>query len=187
MEPASVAWHGARIGGAGPGKRVAVVGGGSIGQLAAAAAQTQGADEVALEARYPHQHEIRERLGRGRAPARWALRRRDRSGRVGKRPPASAELLRPGGTIAVLGVHFGALDVTYPTLLSKEITLVASRGYCSHGGKREMQQAAAMLAARPEIPDSLITHRFPLEDAADAFRVASDRASGAVKVVVEVA
>jgi threonine dehydrogenase-like Zn-dependent dehydrogenase len=62
-EPASVAWHGARIGGAKPGKRVAVVGGGSIGQLAAAAAQTQGADEVGLEARYPHQHEIRERFG----------------------------------------------------------------------------------------------------------------------------
>ena len=99
-EPASVAWHGARIGGTGPGKRVAVVGGGSIGQLAAAAAQTQGADDVALEARYPHQHEIRERLGVAEpepgghydvvieaAGSASALQR-------------SAELLRPGGTIA---------------------------------------------------------------------------------------
>jgi threonine dehydrogenase-like Zn-dependent dehydrogenase len=36
-------------------------------------------------------------------------------------------------------------------------------------------------------PESLITHRFPIEDAVEAFRVAGDRGSGAVKVVVDVA
>ncbi|OHV30354.1 MULTISPECIES: zinc-dependent alcohol dehydrogenase [Pseudofrankia] len=186
-EPASVSWHGVRLGGTAPGRTVAVVGGGSIGQLAAAAAQAQGADEVVLEARYRHQHEIRERLGAAE-PEPGTL--YDVVIEAAGSPSSlqrSIELVKPGGTVSLLGVHHGGLDVPYSALLTKEVTLVASMGYCGHAGKREMLEAAKMLAARPEIPDSLITHRFPIEDAAEAFRVASDRESGAIKVVVDVA
>jgi threonine dehydrogenase-like Zn-dependent dehydrogenase len=42
-----------------------------------------------------------------------------------------------------------------------------------------------MLAARPELPGTIITHRFPLDAATEAFAVASDRAAGAIKVVLE--
>ncbi len=45
--------------------------------------------------------------------------------------------------------------------------------------------AAGILASRPEIPDTLITHRFPLDAAPEAFRAAADRRSGAIKVVLE--
>lgn len=98
----------------------------------------------------------------------------------------SVELVKPGGKVSLLGVHYNGLDVPYAALLKKEVTLAISMGYCGYAGQREMRQAAEMLAGRPEIPDALITHRFPLEDAAEAFRVAGDRESGAVKVVVEV-
>ena len=62
VEPASVAWHSCHQGGVGPHTRVAVVGAGAIGILAAASAQQMGAAEVAVEARHPHQHEARERI-----------------------------------------------------------------------------------------------------------------------------
>jgi len=42
-----------------------------------------------------------------------------------------------------------------------------------------------LLADDPGIADAMITHRFPLERAPHAFAVAADRASGAIKVVLE--
>ncbi len=184
VEPASVSWHGVRLGGTSPETNVAIVGGGSIGQLAAVGAQAQGAGQVALEARYPHQHVIRERLGVAEPEGLYDI--------VIEAAGSSTsivrcvELVKPGGTIVVLGVVPGALEVPFSLLLTKEIRLIASLGYCGHPGQREQQLAAAMLAARPEIAQSLVTHRFPLEDAPEAFRVAADRGSGAIKVVVDV-
>jgi threonine dehydrogenase-like Zn-dependent dehydrogenase len=41
------------------------------------------------------------------------------------------------------------------------------------------------LGQRPELPEIVITHRFPLDAAVEAFRVAADRSAGAIKVVLE--
>ena len=48
-----------------------------------------------------------------------------------------------------------------------------------------MDAAARVLADDPEIAAAMITHRLPLDHAADAFTVAADRASGAIKVLLE--
>ena len=67
----------------------------------------------------------------------------------------------------------------------KELTVVPASMYGRHGGGRDIDAAAALLAARPEIADAIITHRLPLEAAVDAFALARDRAGGAIKVVLE--
>ena len=64
VEPLAVSWHGLRKVSAAPGERVLVVGGGSVGLLAVAAARAMGL-EVDLEARHPHQKSAGERLGAG--------------------------------------------------------------------------------------------------------------------------
>ena len=49
-----------------------------------------------------------------------------------------------------------------------------------------MEHAAAMLAADPEIAKALITHRFPIEDAGEAFvRQAAPDQSGHPKLVLD--
>jgi threonine dehydrogenase-like Zn-dependent dehydrogenase len=97
----------------------------------------------------------------------------------------AAELVAPGGTIVVLGVHFGTVELNWMPLFHREARVIPSLGYCRNEGGREMEDAARMLAEEPEIARALITHRFPIEDAAEAFRVAGDRASGAIRVVIE--
>jgi threonine dehydrogenase-like Zn-dependent dehydrogenase len=83
-----------------------------------------------------------------------------------------------GGELLLVDVdEFGGIDVSYSVMLTKEATLIASMSSCSHDGERDMQQAAEMLAATPEIADALVTHRFPLEDASEAVRMAADRKS----------
>jgi 2-desacetyl-2-hydroxyethyl bacteriochlorophyllide A dehydrogenase len=183
VEPASVGWHACRLGGVGPNRRVAVVGGGAIGLLIVAAAQRMGAGEVSLEARYPHQLRFGERLGATTACGVYDV-VIDAAG-SGSALQRAIELARPGGTMVVLGVY--EPDVVWPQheCFQKELRVVPSLGYCRHGDRRDFEDAAEMLAERPDLAESLITHRFPIEDAPEAFRVASDKSSGALRVVLE--
>jgi 2-desacetyl-2-hydroxyethyl bacteriochlorophyllide A dehydrogenase len=184
VEPASVSWHALRLAGTAPGARVAVVGAGALGLLAVAGARTMGAGQVALDARHPHQREAGERLGAAVGATGdydvvvEAAGSEESLARCG-------ELVSRGGTIVVLGVHFGPVQLDWMPLFNKEARVIPSLGYCAHDGVREMDEAAAMLAADPEIARTLITHRFPLEDAETAFRVAADREGGAIRVVLE--
>jgi threonine dehydrogenase-like Zn-dependent dehydrogenase len=38
---------------------------------------------------------------------------------------------------------------------------------------------------KPEIAQTIISHRYPIDDAPEAFRVAAERNAGAIKVVIE--
>ncbi len=184
VEPASVSWHALRLAGAGPGSRVAVVGAGALGLLAVAGARRLGGEDVTLEARHPHQKQAGERLGARIGPDGVY----DVVVEAAGTPAGLArcgELVAPGGTIVVLGVHFGPVQLDWMPLFHREARLIPSLGYCAHQGGREMDEAAVMLADEPEIARTLITHRFPIEDAVEAFRVASDKAAGAIRVVIE--
>jgi threonine dehydrogenase-like Zn-dependent dehydrogenase len=184
VEPASVSWHALRLADTGPGKRVAVVGAGALGLLAVAGAQRMGGEDIALEARHPHQREAGERLG-ARVGAEGTYDVVVEAAGSLESLARCGELVGPGGTIVVLGVHFGPVQLDWMPLFRHEARLIPSLGYCTHDGVREMDEAAAMLAEQPDIPATVITHRFALEDAAEAFRVASDRSSGAIRVVIE--
>jgi threonine dehydrogenase-like Zn-dependent dehydrogenase len=158
-----------------------VVGAGSIGLLAVAAARHLG-HPVDVAARHPAQQAAAERLGAGTAHGSYDVvieATGTESGIV-----ACAELARPGGRVVLLGVFHGSVPVPGGTTLVKELSWVAAMAYGHHHGVREVEAAADLLAAHPDIARILVTHEFPLEDAPEAFRVAADRAAGALKVVL---
>jgi threonine dehydrogenase-like Zn-dependent dehydrogenase len=96
-----------------------------------------------------------------------------------------ARLCAPGATVVELSTHWGTVPVPGIPALMKELRFVWSYTYGTHPGGRDVDTAAMLLARNPDVAGAVITHRFPLEDAVEAFRVAADRRSGAIKVVLE--
>ena len=88
---------------------------------------------------------------------------------------------------ANIGEVFGAASaiVKGMSVTMKEITLVPATMYNRVGPSRDIDVAASILGVRPDLPDAVITHRFPLDAGAEAFAVAADRSAGAIKVVLE--
>jgi 2-desacetyl-2-hydroxyethyl bacteriochlorophyllide A dehydrogenase len=194
VEPVAVAVHGVRRGAVTAGERVAVIGGGTIGQCSLVAVQATGAT-VDLVARHDRQREAGERLGAGvldagdgsgsndssRAPYDVVF---DAAGTSASVAQAVA-MCAPGGRVVMVASYWEGLEIPAMDVCMKEITLVPASMYHRVGPSRDVDVAAHILASRPEIAPAIITHRFPLEAAAEAFRVAADRASGSIKVVLE--
>jgi threonine dehydrogenase-like Zn-dependent dehydrogenase len=182
VEPMAVVLHGLRLAGIAAGDRVGVVGAGGLGLCAAAAAKALGA-EVGVVGRHEHQLAAAEALGVGPAEGEY-----DITVEAAGSESAMAEATRlagPGATLVALGVHGGLLPVPGIPALLKELRIVPSITYNRYDGGRDVDDAAAILAADPAIAATLITHRLPLDAAAEAFRLAADRTGGAIKVVLE--
>jgi threonine dehydrogenase-like Zn-dependent dehydrogenase len=128
VEPASVSWHALRLADTGPGRRVAVVGAGALGLLAVAGARRLGGEEVALEARHAHQREAGERLGARIGPQGLYDVVVEAAGSAASLARCG-ELVAPGGTIVVLGVHFGPVQLDWMPLFHREARIIPSLGY----------------------------------------------------------
>ena len=181
IEPIAVALHGVNRSGLVAGASVLVIGAGPIGLCAVAVVRSFGAD-VDLAAHRPNRIAAGERIGASTVVGKDYDFVLEAAGTQGSMDRAIA-LVRPGGTVAVLGSFWDPVSVGLAFQM-KEVTLVPAFTYGHHHGISEFEEAARVLAAVPELPDAVVTHHFPLEDATEAFRVAGDRSTGAIKVVV---
>lgn len=185
-EPLGVVVHGLRIVRfpRETGRRVGIIGAGPIGLCAVPAVAAAGVEPV-LFARHEAQKLAGARLGAkiGDTEDGFDL-VIECAGTESALEDAIARC-RPGGTVLMLGIYWDGMSVPGIMLGMKEVRLVPSYLYGREGAVRDMETATALLASRPDLPDVLITHRFPLDAAKEAFAVAADRAAGAIKVVLE--
>jgi len=170
-EPGAVAWHAVGKGGVEAGSRVAVIGAGAIGILAL------------LAARHPHQIELGERVGATQPSGDYDVVIEASGTESGL--SRAFELARPQGAVCSVSIYPPDIRWPYRQAFLKEVRMIPSIGYCRHrDGIPEITHVAAMLAERPDIVRALITHRFGIDEAAQAFAVASDKSKGAFRVVV---
>jgi L-iditol 2-dehydrogenase len=182
VEPLAVAMHGVRKAGIRSGERVAVVGAGSIGLSAVAAAQSLGA-QVDLIARHDQQRKAGDALGAGlevEGEYRVVI---DCAGTPDALNKAAFHCL-PGGTLLMLSTPWDGMTLPAMTIFLKEIACVPSSMYSHDADDSDFEAAARMLASRPEIPEVLINHRLDLDAAPNSFEFAVDCKAGAILVVL---
>jgi threonine dehydrogenase-like Zn-dependent dehydrogenase len=181
VEPVAVAVHGINRAGVEPGMRVLVIGAGPIGLCTIAVAGSRGI-EVDLLAHRTRRIEAGEQLGAGTSAGTGYDVVLDAAGTQGSMDSA-IDRVRPGGTIGLLGTYWDPVTLGLAVQM-KEVTLVPAFAYGHHHGVSEFEDAITVLGAVPALADTVITHRFGLDEAPEAFRVAGDRASDAIKVVL---
>ena len=171
IEPFSVAVHAVGRAPTGRAEQVLVSGAGPIGHLVAQLAHRRGAASVWLV------DPNGDRLARARPPIRtatpeeWAAtgRRVDvafecSGSREGSRTALAS--LRYEGSLVIVGVGPRTLELPMDAIQEGELTITGSHRY------RHTWPEAIQLVARAEIDlDALITHTFPLEEAAAALNV----------------
>lgn len=183
VEPLAVAVHGIAMTRPGHRDRVAIVGGGTIG-LCAVAITRLATPEVCLLARHDRQKAAGERLGATLAHSGEYDLVIDCAGTADSIAEA-VRLCRPGATVLLLATYWDGLTLPAFEVSLKQLRIVSSANYCRQGLSRDVDVAAAAMAQNPRIAECLITHRLPLDAAEEAFAIAADRASGAIKVTLD--
>lgn len=202
-EPLAVSVHGLRLAGLEMGQRVLVLGAGTIGLTAVAAARAGGASAIAVTAKRPQQRAAALALGATRVfdpadadglkayaranPIDVVVETVGDAGTAGL--PGTLEqgiaLVRRGGSVVILGVFLQPAALHPGLMVLREVRLVGSVGYGRGRDRADYEIALDVLARDGEaMRSALITHRVALDDVAAAFRHAADKDAGAIKVSV---
>ena len=181
VEPLAVVVHGINRIPITKGMTAIVVGAGSIGLLAAAVLVDRGI-EVDIVTRHPHQAATAEALGARPIPTPGTNYDFSFDAVCTQQSfDACIGATRPRGSIVEFGMVWTPVGLSN-TLMLKEISVIPSMFYSHDHENDDFEQAVDVLSRNPHIVDTLITHRYPLEDAVKAFDTANERASGAIKV-----
>ena len=181
VEPLAVVIHGINRSRIDKGSRAVVIGAGSIGLLTAAVLSDRGVS-VDIVTRHPHQAQAAEKIG-AHPISEPGMNYDVAFDAVCTQQSFDACVLatRPCGTLLEFGMFWSPVTLNN-TLMMKEIMVIPSIFYGHNHDHHDFVEAVDVLVRLPSLIDAVVTHRFALSDAAEAFRVASDRKSGAIKV-----
>jgi L-iditol 2-dehydrogenase len=182
------------VGGYVAGQSVVVIGPGPVGLMTAQACKALGADPVVLVGTRPGRLELGARLGAdhivnareeepvaavhrliGHQGADLVI---EASGALAA-PQQTVKMVKRGGKILFLAFYAEPVTFDLSSAIRDDVTLYTTRGEGAGSVKR-----ALSLAAQGKIRGrDLVTHRFPLEEIQEGFRVVRERDGDPIKVV----
>lgn len=190
---APTAWYGARRARIAPGDTVAVIGLGPVGLMAVQAAFVMGAARVVGVDRVPARLQRAAELGAEPIEADSAkadIRTATAGGTdvaieaVGSDTTIALAIsaVRQGGRVSVVGVsHNKAFPLHMQAMQLKELEFAI--GLCSV--QRELPTLVNLTAAGRLKPEAVVSHRLPLSQGVEAYRMVSERAAGVCKVILD--
>lgn len=205
IEPFSVANHGVNTARPKPGERALVFGAGAIGLGVLCNLKANGIEDVIVSDIVPKRLEIAEQLGAivvngaETDPIEFAI---DRFGYVpdmngikkadvdmffdsAGAPQAIESYIRggkQGSRMVVLALSANEVTIPQAAFVLSELSLLGSTAY----NATDVNQVISYLAEGRYDPTPVITHHFPQEEAAAAFRTAVEDKDNAIKVVIDV-
>jgi 2-desacetyl-2-hydroxyethyl bacteriochlorophyllide A dehydrogenase len=199
IEPLAVSYRAFRRTEADYQDAVLVIGSGTIGLLAVAAAKVSGVRRAMACARYDHQADMAKELG-----AHNVIRVRDQNVKeevlkvtdgLGAdaviETTASAggfsdalSAVRKRGSIVLVGGYHKPLEVHLSRIVGSEIRVTGSSCYGYSGMRKDFEWSMDLISSGKIPVSKLITHRFPLDDVQRAFETAADKKTGSIKVQV---
>jgi len=196
LEPLGVAIHSVDLGKLRPGDTVAVLGCGPIGLLIIQVARLAGARAVYATDLIPERLAMAERLGANAVlqaeeadPVAWADELTGGRGLdvvfeaawAAETVAQAMDMAKPGGRVVLVGIP-SEDRLTFPASVArrKGLTIKLVRRM-----KHTYPRAMALVEQGLVDVRSLITHRFPLAAAREAFELVAARADGVIKALLE--
>jgi 2-desacetyl-2-hydroxyethyl bacteriochlorophyllide A dehydrogenase len=199
VEPLAVAHRSLLRTGADRRARVAILGAGTIGLLCLTIAKVLDFREVLISAKYEHQAKMAETLGADHV-IRVSTQDVRQEAKVLLEPHGAdvvvdtvaveqtfhdaLAVVRKAGTISLVGGYTGSLSLSLGAVVSKELQLLGSQCYGYSGLTTDFAAVIDLIASKAVDGTPLITHRFPLDEVTAAFKVAADKRSGSIKVLL---
>jgi 2-desacetyl-2-hydroxyethyl bacteriochlorophyllide A dehydrogenase len=189
VEPLAVAVRAVDLAGVDPSSPVAVLGAGPVGLLTALVLRARGYSQATIVSRNPVRAEKAIRLGLRVASLGGIEEDAANAGgfecvfECAGTPSAArlaVDLVRPLGSVMLVGMSMEPLDLAAPPLIIKEVTI---RGVLTYN-RSQFADAIDLLATREVPGEDLITGTAPLEEAESMFQTLTSPGNPHVKVVL---
>ena len=181
LEPLGVALHAINLAKIRPGNRVAVIGAGPIGLLLVQAAKLAGAGEIFVRDPLPGRLMLAAKLGAKPLAVRGEVDVAIEAAWGGAAIEQALELARPGGRVVLVGIPpEDRCAFQHSTARRKGLTIVFSRRM-----KHTYPRAIRLVESGKVDVHSLVTHRVPLKNVAEAFALNSAYKDNVVKIIVK--